>query len=87
MKRIERDTIIEIPFYDLDPMNVVWHRNNIKYTEIARCNLLDKIGYSYEEMKADGVMYPVAKMEMKFIKPAVFAQKIIATAIIDEIEP
>ena len=87
MKRIERDTIIEIPFYDLDPMNVVWHGNYIKYTEIARCNLLDKIGYSYEEMKADGVMYPVAKMEMKFIKPAVFAQKTIVTAIIDEIEP
>ena len=87
MKIIEADTIIEIPFFDLDPMNVVWHGNYVKYTEIARCNLLNKIGYNYDDMRADGVMYPVAKMEMKFIKSAAFGQKILVKAVLDEIEP
>lgn len=87
MKIIEADTIIEIPFFDLDPMNVVWHGNYVKYTEIARCNLLNKIGYNYDDMRADGVMYPVAKMEMKFIKSVAFGQKILVKAVLDEIEP
>lgn len=87
MKLIEAEIIIEIPFFDLDPMNVVWHGNYVKYTEIARCNLLDKIGYNYDDMRADGVMYPVAKMEMKFIKSAMFGQKISVKAILDEVEP
>ena len=87
MSLAEAETIIEVPFFDLDPMNVVWHGNYIKYTEIARCALLDKIGYSYDEMRIDGVMYPIAKMEMKFIKSAVFGQKLCVKAIIEELEP
>ncbi|MFQ8625045.1 MAG: hypothetical protein ACLSA2_00440 [Candidatus Gastranaerophilaceae bacterium] len=31
MKKISAETLIEVPFYDLDPMNVVWHGNYIKY--------------------------------------------------------
>ncbi len=87
MNIIDADTIIEVPFFDLDPMNVVWHGNYIKYVEVARCNLLDKIGYNYDDMRNDGVMYPIAKMEMKFIKSATFGQKIVVKAILDSIEP
>ena len=87
MNIIDADTIIEVPFFDLDPMNVVWHGNYIKYIEIARCNLLDKIGYNYDDMRNDGVMYPIAKMELKFIKSATFGQKIVVKAILDSIEP
>ena len=39
MYNVEFETEITIPFFDLDPMNVVWHGNYIKYFEIARCNL------------------------------------------------
>lgn len=87
MSLAEFETIIEVPFYDLDPMNVVWHGNYVKYTEIARCALLEKIGYSYDEMRIDGIMYPVAKMEMKFIKSAVFGQKLCVKTIVEELEP
>ena len=29
---------IKIPFYDLDPMNIVWHGNYIKYLESSKPN-------------------------------------------------
>ena len=35
-------TEIEVPFYDIDPMDIVWHGNYIKYFEVARCALLKK---------------------------------------------
>ncbi len=87
MIKAEFETEIQIPFYDLDPMNVVWHGNYIKYFEEARCNLLKFIGYEYNDMKLDNIMYPVAKLDVKYIKPCVFNQKIIVKAEIAEIEP
>ncbi len=85
--KFESETFITVQFYDLDPMNVVWHGNYIKYLETARCDLLAKLGYDYESMKRDNVMYPVATMEMKYIKPCEFQQKLRIVSSLEEIEP
>lgn len=45
------ETFIDVQFFDLDPMNVVWHGNYVKYLETARCDLLAKVGYTYDDMK------------------------------------
>ncbi len=76
-----------IPFHDLDPMNVVWHGNYIKYLEQARCDLFDKIGYTYYDMREDDYVYPIAKMSTKYIKPLVFNQEVVIQTILEEIEP
>jgi acyl-CoA thioester hydrolase len=67
---------IEVQFYDLDPMDVVWHGNYVKYLEVARCALLDSIGYNYTQMKASGYSWPVIEMNLRYIRPAVFGQKL-----------
>ena len=87
MKNIFAETFIDVPFYDLDPMNVVWHGNYVKYLEVARCDLLSKIGYTYDDMRADGVAYPVATMDLKFIKSAKFMQKLKVVSTIVDYEP
>lgn len=87
MKKFESETIIDIPFYDVDPMNVVWHGNYIKYLEVARCDLFKNLDYTYYDMDYDGVFYPIAKLDMKFIKPCSFGQKIKVKTILEEIEP
>lgn len=84
---IEAETFITVQFYDLDPMNVVWHGNYIKYLENARCDLLSKIGYDYNSMREDNVAYPIAKMDLKFIRPCTFNQKLKVQSCIEEIEP
>ena len=85
--KFEAETFITVQFYDLDPMNVVWHGNYIKYLETARCDLLSKIGYDYDSMREDGIAYPVATMELKFIKPCTFNQKLRVVSSVEEIEP
>lgn len=87
MKKIKTNCEIEVEFYDLDPMNVVWHGNYIKYLEKARCDLLEKIGYTYDDMREDNCAYPVATMNLKFIKPASFKQKLIVSTTLEAIEP
>ena len=72
IKEITSETKIKVAFFDLDPMNIVWHGNYVKYLEQARCDFFDKLNYNYTDMYNDGVMYPIAKMDFKFIKSAKF---------------
>lgn len=85
--KFEAETFITVQFYDLDPMNVVWHGNYIKYLETARCDLLSKLGYDYDNMREDGIAYPVATMDLKFMKPCTFNQKLRIVSYVEEIEP
>jgi acyl-CoA thioester hydrolase len=83
---ISAATSITVQFYDVDPMNVVWHGNYPRYLEQARTTLLDKIGYSYAEMAASGVMWPIVEMQLKYIRPVRFGQTITVEATIVEYE-
>ncbi len=87
MSLFESEYNIKIPFHDLDPMNVVWHGNYIKYLEQARCDMFDKLGYTYYDMKDDNYVYPVAKLNTKYIKPLSFNQEVTIKASLIEIEP
>ena len=65
-----------VPFYDLDPMRIVWHGNYVKYIEDARCALLDKIGYNYNVMEQSGYMWPIVDMRLKYVASAEFGSRI-----------
>lgn len=67
---------VQVQFYDLDPMEVVWHGNYVKYLEVARCALLDKIDYNYAQMKASGYMWPIIEMNLRYVGPATFGQRL-----------
>ena len=77
---------IEIPFHDVDMMEVVWHGHYAKYFEIARCALLEKINYNYPQMRDSGYSWPVIDLRIRYVKPAVFGQIIIVNADIVEWE-
>jgi len=77
---------IEVPFFDLDPMNIVWHGNYVKYYEEARCAVLRKIDYDYPQMKHSGFYWPVIDIRLKYIKPAKYGQKLRCTATLVEFE-
>ena len=78
------ETVIKAQFYDLDPMNVVWHGNYARFLEQARCELLDSIGYNYVEMKESGFAWPIVDMRIKYVRPVLFGQEIVVTATIIE---
>jgi acyl-CoA thioester hydrolase len=74
------ETEIDVPFFDVDLMEIVWHGHYAKYFEIARCDLLDKIDYGYMKMRASGYSWPVIDLRIRYAKPLKFRQKIIVQA-------
>jgi acyl-CoA thioester hydrolase len=83
---ISAEVVIHPQFYDLDPMNVVWHGNYPRFLEQARCALLDKIGYNYEQMLQSGFAWPIVDMQIKYVRPIHFAQTIVVRATLTEYE-
>lgn len=83
---ISAEVNIKPQFYDLDPMQVVWHGNYIRYLEQARSAVLDKIGYNYQEMVDSGCMWPIVDMRVKYVRPIRFNQVIRVTATLVEYE-
>ena len=61
-----------VEFYDVDAMGVMWHGHYAKFLEAARCELLERAGYGYAAMREDDLVFPVVKMDFKFIAPALY---------------
>ncbi|WP_191489868.1 acyl-CoA thioesterase [Pseudomonas sp. FEN] len=70
------DTEILVPFFDVDSMQVVWHGHYVKYLEVARCALLEHIGHNYTQMRDSGYSWPVIDLQLRYVRGAVFGQKI-----------
>lgn len=70
------ETETQVQFFDLDPMEVVWHGHYVKYIEIARGALLDSIGYNYPEMRDSGYLWPVVDLQIRYVAPARFGARL-----------
>lgn len=80
------EIVMKAQFYDLDPMSVVWHGNYARYLEEARCALLERIGYSYAEMRDSGYLWPIVDMRIRYVAPLRESQEFVVTATLVEYE-
>ena len=64
--------------------SIVWHGNYPRYLEIARCQLLELIDYTYMDMKASGYFFPIVDMKLRYIRPIEFEQKVVVIARLKE---
>lgn len=84
--KLAADAEITVPFHDLDPVNIVWHGHYAKYLEVARDELMNRIGYSHAEMLASGYVWPVVEMKLRYLQPARLRQRLRVRASIVEYE-
>jgi acyl-CoA thioester hydrolase len=68
--------VVEVPFHDVDAMNVCWHGHYLKYFEAGRAALLRRFDYDYREMQASGYLWPVVEAYLKYVRPAVYGQRL-----------
>ncbi len=80
------EIVMKAQFYDLDPMSVVWHGNYARFLEEARCALLERIGYSYREMRDSGYMWPIVDMHIRYVAPLRESQEFVVAATLVEYE-
>jgi acyl-CoA thioester hydrolase len=64
------ETKIRVRYAETDQMNVVYHGNYAQYFEVGRVESIRRLGLSYKDVEASGVIMPVIEWTAKFIRPA-----------------
>ena len=77
---------ITVEFYHCDPMNIVWNGNYFNYFESGRYALLEKLGYTYDDMKESGFAFPIIETSAKYINYLKYRDRAIVKAILEEYE-
>jgi acyl-CoA thioester hydrolase len=86
MSALEAQAEVEVGFYDVDPMEVAWHGNYLKYFEAGRSALLRRIDYDYPQMRASGFFWPIVDCRLKYVAPSRYGQRLRVRAILREWE-
>ena len=61
---------IVVPFHDLDPLQIVWHGNYLKYFDMARFELFEKLDIDLQAYyKQTNIIFPIIKTTTKYIIP------------------
>ncbi|WP_194756897.1 acyl-CoA thioesterase [Aliidiomarina indica] len=72
----QAEVIVEVPFFDVDAMEIVWHGHYVKYFELARCEFLKQINYDYLQMAESGYGFPIVDIRLKYVASATFGSAI-----------
>lgn len=62
----------KVRYYECDAMGVMHHSNYIRVMEEARIDYLDRIGYNFAKLGAEGIVSPVVSLNCRYLKPARF---------------
>ncbi|WP_282342803.1 MULTISPECIES: acyl-CoA thioesterase [unclassified Pseudomonas] len=73
---LQSEIEVLVPFFDVDSMDIVWHGHYVKYLEVARCALLERIGHNYQQMRDAGYGWPIIDLQLRYVRPARFNQRI-----------
>ncbi|WP_417589717.1 acyl-CoA thioesterase [Owenweeksia hongkongensis] len=68
----ENTTSLRTRYAETDQMGVVYYGNYPQYFEVGRVETLRQLGVTYRNMEEDGIMLPVLKLEIKYLKSAVY---------------
>jgi acyl-CoA thioester hydrolase len=77
---------LQVPFHDVDMMEIAWHGHYVKYFEVARCALFDQLDYNYQQMRDSGYAWPVIDLHVRYVKPLRFGQWVQVHAEVAEYE-
>lgn len=75
---------IEVRYAETDMMGVVYHGSYLPWLEVARTALLAAEGLPYRELEASGFFLPVIEVNMRYQRPARYADVITVEAVIRE---
>ena len=76
---------LRVPFHDLDPLQIVWHGNYMKYFDMARFGLFKQAGLDlYEYFVNQQMVFPVTRFSSKHIIPLRYDDEFVCKATVVE---
>lgn len=64
------ETTVRVRYGETDKMGYVYYGYYALYYETARTEAIRDLGFPYSELEKEGIMLPVARMNVKYVLPA-----------------
>lgn len=68
--------IHDVKCYECDAMGITHHSNYVRFMEEARCYVLERLGFPFNEIEAAGYVSPVVSLSVRYRKPTRFPDKV-----------
>ena len=68
----KHQTKIRIRYGETDQMGFVYYGNYAQFLEIGRVETLRSLGFSYKSLEDQGILLPVADLQIRYLKPALY---------------
>ena len=75
---------IRVRYAETDKMGYVYYGNYATYFEVARVELLRKLGFTYKNLEEEGIILPVLDFSIKYFKPAFYDDLLTIKTIVKE---
>ena len=69
-------SLIRTRYQESDQMGLIHHSSHIIWFEIGRIELFKNHGISIRDLEKEGILFPVLKIEAKYIAPVFFDEEI-----------
>ena len=76
---------IKVRYCETDQMGLVHHGSYINYFEEARISWISNLGFSYSEMENSGIILPVSKLNVSYLRPAYFDDDLVVNVELAEL--
>ena len=76
---------IKVRYCETDQMGLVHHGSYINYFEEARISWISNLGFSYNEMEKSGIILPVSKLNVSYLRPAYFDDDLVVNVELSEL--
>ena len=77
-------TTIRVRYGETDQMGYLFYGNYGLYYEVGRAEAIRELGFSYRELEEQGVIMPVAELNVKYLRPAYYDDLITVKTILKE---
>jgi len=78
------ETKVRVRYAETDKMGYCYYGNYATYFEVARVEMIKKLGFSYKQMEDEGVALPVLEFNIKYFKPAFYDEEITIKTVVTE---
>lgn len=77
------ETEIAVRYAETDKMGVVYHANYPIWCEVARTDFIEKAGFKYADMEAEGIISPVININLNYKQSVTYPEKVIVRSWIE----
>lgn len=78
---------VHVYYEDTDLAGIVYYANYLKFIERARTEWVRALGVDQVQMKAEGRVFAVRRVEADYLAPARFDDDLIVTTTVDHVTP